>query len=358
MTLVEIIDIAIVLCGVYASLSVLSSWVHERIAAALGLRGWNLFKGIVHLVGGHDVAARIFNHPLVAATSRRPDLVVPKAPAPNALLHFWNIVATRPPSYLDARNFSSAFWQVVQESAAPAAANPPSGANAPADDDEITALGKLVASEPDSVIATLKNSVAAIEAPPSLKKQMLSLLAQAGNDYDKLLAATDGWFNAQMDRVSGWYKRQSQWIMIGLAFLIVSLSGVDTLEMVRTLSVLDPTQLTSIADDVQKRVTKDGSAALTPAPLPTLAPAGQTNGPTTVSPFDLTQFAHPHPDLWTNWGWESKADNGKVYQRGPGMALTLLALALGGPFWFDSLCSLANVRAAGRKPRRSDQPSA
>jgi hypothetical protein len=31
-------------------------------------------------------------------------------------------------------------------------------------------------------------------------------------------------------------------------------------------------------------------------------------------------------------------------------------LFLGGPFWFDALYKLTNVRCAGRKPGRTDEP--
>lgn len=379
MRLNQILDIVVVLCGVYASMSCLCSWIHERIASVLKLRGWNLFKGVLNLVGDHGIAAEIFNHPLLAAASTRPDAFVPATAASTPAARFVDVVKTRPPSYVDARNFSSALWQVIAQ-------KHPAPAGAP-DADQVTDIAKLVVAAPDSAIATLKNAVSGMTEVPALQKQLLGLLAQAGGTYDGLLAATDGWFNAQMDRVSGWYKRQTQLIMIGIAFVVISLSGVDTLEMVRTLSVIDPKELTAIADTVGPRgLRAEPSPAATAAPAtpraaaprapavplavagatlpplatPTLAPNAQgpglTNGPSATQPFDITQFAHLHFDLWTNWGWRSTTNSRIEYARASGMMLTLVALALGGPFWFDALCSLANVRSAGRKPKRADQP--
>jgi hypothetical protein len=42
----------------------------------------------------------------------------------------------------------------------------------------------------------------------------------------------------------------------------------------------------------------------------------------------------------------------------PGWLITAGAVALGAPFWFGLLQSLVNIRNAGPKPKRSDDPSA
>src|SRR6202022_2268003 len=112
----QILDIAVVLIGVYAALSCVCSWVHEKIAKFLELRGWNLFRGVLHLTSDHNLAADIFNHPLVATTSPDPTKLVPvKEPGGTMTLaqQFNSVRDTKPPSYLDARNFSSAFWNVL-----------------------------------------------------------------------------------------------------------------------------------------------------------------------------------------------------------------------------------------------------
>ncbi len=42
----------------------------------------------------------------------------------------------------------------------------------------------------------------------------------------------------------------------------------------------------------------------------------------------------------------------------PGWIMTALAVSLGAPFWFDLLQSFVNIRNAGAKPNRSDDPRA
>ncbi|HVR47280.1 MAG TPA: hypothetical protein VMT95_11695 [Candidatus Binatia bacterium] len=358
MSFAQILNIAIVICGVYAGLSCLCSWVNERIAAFLALRGWNLFRGIANLLGTDQLAATVFNHPLVAANSPKPNQFV-DATGKSTLQRFLNVAASRPPSYLDARNFSSALWQVLpgvaQSATAPVSDDPgTSGA-------ETEAIAQTLVAAPLSAVATLEAAVGRLGAQhEKLQQQLQSLLAQAGDDYTKLLAATDAWFNAEMDRVTGWYARQTQWIIIVIAFFIVSFAGVDTLEMVRTLSIANPADLSVVANSILvQNCTKSTPTSLQAQCPPSTSPPATTsltNGPTKDQPFDITQFAHVRADF-ANWAWSSKTQSGLEYGRWQGMLLTWLALALGGPFWFNLLCSIANIRSAGTKPDGGSQPT-
>jgi|GEM_PF-5048436 len=419
MTFSQILDIAIVLVAVYATLSCVCSWVHEKIAKFLELRGWNLFRGILQLTGDHDLAADIFNHPLVATTSPDPTKKVDSKDGSgkiSGIAQYSSVRASKPPSYLDARNFSSAFWHQVlvypssviakKAAAALAAAKKPptpdaqDGAEpAPAEAgtaatggggtvDPMESLVKQALAAPTALIDALQTS--AKDLPDPLKRQAVTLLAQAGGDYDKLLRATDGWFNAQMDRVSGWYKRQTAWFMMGIAALVVSFTGVDTIEILQTLSTLSPQQLSQTSQaafdnasrlDPAKHAT--GPAAVKPTAKPTTKPSASASAPplaatqgadSSANPdssstpvpgklvkdgYDVTKFFHPVTNPVTTWTCEPQppaTDCSGLSKHAPGRALTFFALLLGGPFWFSLLMQLANVRNAGRKPKRSDQP--
>ncbi|MBV9439288.1 MAG: hypothetical protein JOZ24_04775 [Candidatus Eremiobacteraeota bacterium] len=258
-------------------------------------------------------------------------------------MQFSNVAWSRPPSYLDARNFSSAFWQVLASAHLPAL--PASAAQAlpnvaPATD-SATALAQLVVGAPNDAIKHLEAAVqGSATIPDALRAQVLALLAAAQSDYGRLLAATDGWFNAQMDRVSGWYKRQSQWVMVVIALLVTTVSGIDTRDVIRTLSATDPCVLAQYAQQAGDMAQQSAGNAIP-------VPKGCT-GAAAMAPLDVTNFAHVG---FPNWTYEKDG-----YLRWPGMLLTLVALTLGGPFWFDALKALVNVRSAGRKPERTDQP--
>jgi hypothetical protein len=349
LSLNQILDIAIVLVGIFASLSCVSSWIHEWIASRLALRGWDLFRGIAAMAGSNDaIAAQIFNHPLVLNSSPKPQLKVTEGPAQNPFQRFLDVSRSGPPSYLDARNFSLSFWQVVQTaeasrkpvtSAAAAGATPPSAGAAPNELDALVALA-----DPKGAVAALTATVKGMDAGP-LQKSLLAVIASAGDDYDKLLRSTDSWFNAQMDRVSGWYRRRTKTIMFFITLLVVSIAGVDSVAVVKVLSATDPCTLQQFAASAGLLVNQGTNATTTTTTCTSGAlPAG-------TAPFDITHFASPRPDFWMNW-----TSTQPGYYRWLGILLTWVAVWFGGSFWFDALLSLVNVRSAGRKPERTDQP--
>jgi hypothetical protein len=312
--LATLLEIAIVLAAIYVSLSCLCSAINEQVAAFLQLRGKTLYDGVLNLVVGEaKIADAVFAHPLIAAASNDPD----GKPDP---------AKSYRPSYLDARNFSMALWQSVQQQAQQGTAG---------------AAAAAAVNAPAQLMTDLQASVDGLRNA-QLKSSLSALIAAAGNDYRQLLAATDGWFNAQMDRVSGWYKRQTQWILAVIAVIVVLVSGIDSVEIAKVLYYDQGLRQTAV-DAIAKAVPTPAPNA-TPAPgaVPNMAPVARAIDQQMTA--ELGGFFHP-PQDWVLHLWHL-----------PGMVLTFVALQLGAPFWFDALCSLVNVRNAGRKPQRDDQP--
>jgi hypothetical protein len=373
MSLFAILDVAIVLTAVYVTLSCVVSWVHEQIATVLRLRGKMLYDGILNLVFGHpEIVERIFSHPLIttgvrttggvkaaapgvpaasAAAATPPAVPAPAdAAAPSApdtvvatIGNALRAAAAYRPSYIDARNFSVAFWQSVSETQ-----------NA-----RISDVGSLLAETPATLLEDLKDPVNALVGPyPNLHKTCLALIAQAEGDYQKLLATTDGWFNAQMDRVSGWYKRQTQFIIIFLSLLVVAFTGIDSIEVAKRLYI-DPELRNAVVQPIVQTVQNVQAAQPSPPPPAASAPpaadtrAASAARSTAVAQtmdqvLQTTSFAdlvHLSLNPFANWP-----------QHAVGMFVTFIALSAGAPFWFDVLNLFVNVRAEGRAPQRTDQP--
>ena len=296
----SILDVAIVLSALYVALSCVCSFVNEQIAAVFRLRGHKLYLGVLNLLGGTvELADGIFAHPLVASAS-------------NARLGLYRKTTTNRPSYVDARNFSMAFWQNVAAGKAGGTVS--------------TALDTVV-TEPAAFLAALHAATHAI--PDATFRQTVgSLLVAAGDDYAALLDATDRWFDAQMASVSGWYRRQTQYVLIGIAVVVVAGTGLDSIEIGQRLYAT-PIALGAASASIASAFT-DGRTD------PVKLNAAYAN---VLASEDARAFVHPFfHDFARHFA---------------GMLATLVALSLGAPFWFDTLGRVVNVRMAGARPKRA-----
>lgn len=62
-----------------------------------------------------------------------------------------------------------------------------------------------------------------------VSKLLLNLFDDAKGSVDKFKENIEVWFNNGMDRVNGWYKRRSQWILAVVGLVIAVLMNVDTI---------------------------------------------------------------------------------------------------------------------------------
>jgi hypothetical protein len=149
-----------------------------------------------------------------------------------------------------------------------------------------------------------------------------------------------------MDRVSGWYTRQTQWIIAFIALCLVLLTGIDSAEIVKVLYV-QPALRSALTQRIGDAATKGSTASCpsaTPlAPMPTGNPGAQAVANELCAELPLMNLGG-----WIHW----LSPQGHWV----GMFVTFVALSIGGPFWFDLLKALVNVRAAGPKPDGDDSP--
>jgi hypothetical protein len=151
------------------------------------------------------------------------------------------------------------------------------------------------------------------------------------------------WYDDEMDRVSGWYKRWAKRWIIVVAAVICIVGNVDGYAIARTLYA-DPVLRTAAVGAVQQgqacnasgqkpedriscvRNLADTRVVLWPADCPAAARA-------CVAPPGRTD---PGAADW--------------FIKLLGLALTVAAASVGAPFWFDTLNRLVNLRNTGKKP--------
>jgi hypothetical protein len=157
-----------------------------------------------------------------------------------------------------------------------------------------------------------------------------SLVGNTGGSAPAAQQALEKWFDDSMKRVSGRYKRRSQWWVFGLAALMSVFFNVDTLQIVNRL-YYDPALRATTANQAQDFVkgAKDAEKA-------------EKNG-----------FPKAIADLRVPLGWPD--DPKDYFKEKPlshilGLFFSTIALSLGAPFWFDVLNKIVNVRQAGPPP--------
>lgn len=188
----QILELSIGLVLVFTVVSLGVSVLVEWLSAILAMRGKLLWKGIDNMLG-KQWGSELCRHPLLESLTRRTWL--------DSLFPFLN---RGKPSYLSAKTFSAALLGVLDSN----------GMAAPGDD-LVAAVGKLPSGH--------------------LKQVLQPLVDQAGKDLAKAQANLEHWFDASMDRVTGWYKRWSQLVLFVLGFGVALWFGVDTLLIARAL---------------------------------------------------------------------------------------------------------------------------
>jgi hypothetical protein len=171
----------------------------------------------------------------------------------------------------------------------------------------------------------------------------------------------EDWFNQAMERVGGWYKRWTQRVLLGLATLVVIASNADTVMLIERLSkdnVLRASLIAAAQETVKTRSVvqrteqpADGTAPTSPSDAKSVTPDLRTVLETaenvklpvgwSTDPNDPGYFPMPHLS-WEYAGW--------AFYKAFGLLISVLAVSLGAPFWFDTLSKVVNLRSAGTPP--------
>src|SRR5436309_5388451 len=201
-----LLDVAIGMVMIYSLLSLLCSTINEGISSFFALRATTLEKGLENLLGS-DLAKQVYDNHLVQGLVQK-DIV---------------FRGKRKPSYIPTRTFVLSLLDTLN-----------GGFPASADDVRL-AVQKI----PDAKI----------------QRALLALVDDAQGDLDKIKKNFGVWFDHSMDRVSGWYRRKVQMIILVLGVLVSFGLGVDTIATVQRLWG-DSVLRSALVDAAQAEVAK------------------------------------------------------------------------------------------------------
>lgn len=235
----------------------------------------------------------------------------------------------------------------------------------------------------DQVVMHVESIKSAIDGLPAdspirfILQEAWRRCEERGEDFQRQF---DRWYEEFENRVKGYYRQQTQAVLLVLSVLIAGSLNVDTIAIVRQLSS-DPSarvaavkQAEAVLSEMQKHepnakkpdlpaTGKPGSAAVPGAPKEsTPAGSGVSMADAELSMnLDLLR-ASGLPLGWDQWQPRRDGAHGiaawQYIEKAIGILLTALAMMLGAPFWFDMLKRLFEVRSVGlsileRTSRRS-----
>jgi hypothetical protein len=309
---------------VYIIFALIVAHVVELINAFLNTRGGTLYAGILEMLSakrttGIASVLGILGRVVPSLVSRTPgpsESAIGKRVADGIYNHpmVGNLGLKRKPSYIDARTFTTSLVDVLRD------VQPIAGST-----QKLDATG-------DDLLKDLRGRITALRtANPNdpLARSLALIVEQAQNRYESVLKAIDNWYDAQMQRVAGTFKRYATiWQMI-IAAVVVYSFNVDTFVVVKQLSA--STSLSAIATSTQGlEQLKDPSVKELLAPLKDSVTIGWPKDAPAGCPATLP---------WKCWGGHLS-----------GFLITWFAVLLGAPFWFDILKQLVPVRLSGTKP--------
>jgi hypothetical protein len=175
-----------------------------------------------------------------------------------------------------------------------------------------------------------------LAAVGTLPKEMRPVLTDTVNRADRTLEgfrqSIEGSFNEVMDRASGWYKRKTQFAIAVIAAALAIGLNIDSLRA---------------ATHLWKEAVRSAVASKAVAET-SRTPTGDEENltPTQRAAKDVEEVKAL--DLPLGWGGDNAPDNlWDGVRQIPGWLITIAALMLGAPFWFDVPSRFARLRGAG-----------
>ena len=266
-------------------LSLVASVVKEWISTLFGLRAKNLRKGIQTLIGD-DYATKLYGHPLVSTLAREKKL----------------------PSYIGSGTFASALVDLL----------------AHGED------GKPTTGMEDKAAGFVDN----VSDDPVLGPALRALSSAGAKTVADLRSEIAAWFDESVNRVSGWYRRRTQMIILAIGAVVTVSANASTVHVVRDLWR---------DDALRYAVAQEAIAA-----------ASRTQSPDSLEVPDAILSSFPlgwkgedpfgRKDEIPDWTW------GTLVAHVMGWFFTAAAVSLGAPFWFDLLSRVAKLRGTGGRP--------
>ncbi len=343
----QILEIIVGLVFVMLLFSLFATTVMEMIAGIFALRGENLRAALRHILA-HDGDKSLFdafeNNILFRQLCAK---------------RFWRPSRYRPPSYMSAESF----WMVLSNTILDKADGDLKQVRTKLD--ALVAEGKiggylqkillrlLDESEKEGAIQhqvkELKESVEYLQNE-NVKRKILSYAEETEQRVDNFRNKVENWYDTVMERSTGWYKRQTQYILFMIGLTIAIGFNADTIAIYQHLAS-DPQLAIQIADQAEQYLDDNANMPVTTPEDRMLIKNVQSRLADINELISDDVLALESP---LGIGWQvvslNKMTSYDWFIKTMGWLVTALSITLGAPFWFDLLRKLIHIRNSGTKP--------
>ncbi|GAA0296941.1 hypothetical protein GCM10009087_03430 [Sphingomonas oligophenolica] len=343
------LDVVIGLAFLFCMVSLAATSVREMIEGLLKTRAIMLERGIRELLNegktdsADSVTRALFDNPQIAGLFA--------GGYPDKLARYWTSWSAKRaplfgnlPSYIPSRNFALAVLDhVVRGAVAPAAPN-------------TTVID----------VAAVRAAIGGVPNP-TLQRILLTALDEGADDIERVRQSVEQWFNNSMDRVSGWYRRETQMILFAIGLAIAALLNINAISIGQRLLV-DDTWRSSLVASAANQVPAGSTQAV---PAAADAKAGGPRAPVAVPDLKSLEetlnrngfmigapLAPAKPWSFTLFGLVPITICGWLMAflaALPGYLIVAFATTLGAPFWFDLLNRLVVVRSTVKPHEKSPE---
>ena len=315
----RLLDVALGVILMFLLVSLLVTTVQEAIASLFKTRAANLYRSIRGLLHDDVLVQKLYRHPLLLGPySARGD----KGGAHR-------------PSYVANANFVLALLDVVNDESA----------------------------KPTALVENAATIVGNLKGKNDKLYRVLSVLVKDAEQFadqtEERVAAIrerlEQWFDDAMTRGAGWYKRQTQWMCIGIGLVAAVAINADAIYVANALWK-DAGLRTAVAAAAAAYEPREGAAAAGEEAdtrisdqlvqqLESITVSRIPVGFENESPYLPQLRDEDYPPVLVVFGW----------------LITGLATSLGAAFWFDVLQRALNIRSslgstsAGRQRAKRDK---
>lgn len=306
-----VLDVFIGLIFIYLLYSLYASVAMEVLASTLGLRAENLHYTLKRMLMDEKKSSNTFNDYLLRTANSFTQIFGRTTNLSNRELfdNFINqpsikylgnggsLITNRTPSYIKAETFSKALIDVIME-----------------ENDEAEVLPET----------KMELGLLEIKDKSETGRQIYKMFKDADGDMQRFKLSLEQWYNNTMERASGWYKKNTQIFIFFFGIALTLVFDLDTIQIAKKLS-----------HDEQARNA--------------LVKMAQDLKPNSAGEIPVEDLIKKSDEIRLSVLEIPEKNTGSL----AGYILTILALSLGAPFWFDLLNKFVKLRS-GIKPVEQD----